>query len=84
MKDPIDCWKTPENKDSKPLDTNQKALFENYCWTHASQKVDYQKYEEVFGMKDQVITSPPKGNMKTFLAQKFKINSFIIGCSKQV
>ena len=56
MKDPIDCWKTPENKDSKPLDTNQKSLFENYCWTHASQKVDYSKYEDGFCIKDKVST----------------------------
>ena len=59
MKDPIDCWKTPENKDSKPLDTNQKSLFENYCWTHASQKVDYQKYKDGFCIKDEVSTYPP-------------------------
>ena len=84
MKDPIDCWKTPENKDSKPLETNQKSLFENYCWTHASQEVDYKKYEDGFCIKDQVSTYPPICNMYTFLAQKFKINSFIIGCSKQV
>ena len=59
MKDPIDCWKTPENNDSEPLDTNQKSLFENYCWTHASQQVDNQKYKDGFCIKDQVSTYPP-------------------------
>ena len=83
MKDPIDCWKTPENNDSEPLDTNQKSLFENYCWTHASQEVDYKKYTDGFCIKDQVSTYPPIC-MYTFLARKFKMNSFIVGCSKQV
>ena len=34
--DPIDCW----SKDNDKLDSDNKGLFENYCWTHASQKVD--------------------------------------------
>ena len=51
FKDPIDCWKT-----DKALTSDQKALFENYCWTHASQKVDYSKYEDGFCIKDRVST----------------------------
>ena len=51
FKDPIDCWKT-----DKALTSDQKALFENYCWTHASQEVDYSKYEDGFCIKDQVST----------------------------
>ena len=57
LKDPIDCWKTIENKETKALTPDQKVLFENYCWTHASQKVDYSKYEDGFCIKDRVSTS---------------------------
>ena len=59
FKDPIDCWKTLNNTDDKQdkaLTSDQKALFENYCWTHASQKVDYSKYEDGFCIKDKVST----------------------------
>ena len=56
FKDPIDCWKTLSNKQDKALTSDQKALFENYCWTHASQKVDYSKYEDGFCIKDKVST----------------------------
>ena len=57
FKDPIDCWKTYENGTlDKALTSDQKALFENYCWTHASQEVDYQKYEDGFCIKDRVST----------------------------
>jgi len=90
MKDPIDCWKTPENKDSKPLDTNQKSLFENYCWTHASQEVDYQKYKDGFCIKDedaqnkykgkQRVKATPYHNMPLYLvvtALLFKIPGFL-------
>ena len=55
FKDPIDCWKTMKNTDDK-LTSDQKALFENYCWTHASQEVDYQKYRDGFCIKDKVST----------------------------
>ena len=55
FKDPIDCWKTDENGTlDKALTSDLKALFENYCWTHASQKVDYSKYEDGFCIKDEV------------------------------
>ena len=52
VKDPIDCWNSTKNS----LTSDQKALFENYCWTHASQKVDYQKYLDGFCIKDEVST----------------------------
>ena len=59
LKDPIDCWKTIENKETKALTPDQKTLFENYCWTHASQKVDYSKYEDGFCIKDRVSSNLP-------------------------
>ena len=57
LRDPIDCWKTlknTDNKSDKAFTPDQKALFENYCWTHASQEVDYQKYRDGFCIKDKV------------------------------
>ena len=45
INDPIDCWSKDNNA---KLNSEDKSLFENYCWTHASQKVNETK-EEVEG-----------------------------------
>ena len=65
--DPIDCWSKDKNA---KLNSEDKSLFENYCWTNASQKVDK---EEGFCVKVSnlnctlnilLIVFPKKGKSK--------------------